>query len=51
MSQKIPIAVSLHQYTADITFANSVQVQHLVSDKAKQMLDVVAKFVEEECIP
>ncbi|KAG6275115.1 hypothetical protein E4U48_002330 [Claviceps purpurea] len=26
-------------------------VSHLVSDEAKQMIDVVAKFVEEECIP
>ncbi|KAG6027613.1 hypothetical protein E4U19_001942 [Claviceps sp. Clav32 group G5] len=26
-------------------------VSHLVSDEAKRMIDVVAKFVEEECIP
>ncbi|KAK2595155.1 hypothetical protein QQS21_007115 [Conoideocrella luteorostrata] len=26
-------------------------VSHLVSDEAKKMIDVVAKFVEEECIP
>ncbi|OAA75745.1 acyl-CoA dehydrogenase [Akanthomyces lecanii RCEF 1005] len=26
-------------------------VSHLVSDQAKKMIDVVAKFVEEECIP
>lgn len=34
-----------------IDVADVLQVSHLVSDKAKKAIDVVAKFVEEECIP
>lgn len=47
-------ASASQQHTATdppLFFALAIQAQDRVSDRAKKTLDIVAKFVEEECMP
>jgi hypothetical protein len=56
MSAQIPIAVRAHTVFLDPHLMNhalrqAYKVRDRVSERAKKTLDVVAKFVEEDCIP
>jgi hypothetical protein len=48
------MSIPAGQYTSPTGSASSklpASIVHLVSDKAKKYLDLVEKFVEEECKP
>jgi hypothetical protein len=54
MSAQIPIAVRTPKCLLKPGPSSTntyLQVRHRVSERAQKTLDIVAKFVEEDCIP
>ena len=52
MAELIPAIVRLDVSTPiDVRLADNIQASNRVSDEAKKTIDIVAKFVQEECIP
>ena len=54
MSAQIPIAVRIPKWPPNSGPSSTntyLQVRGRVSERAQKTLDIVAKFVEEDCIP